>query len=451
MRIVELQQRLGGAADTSRAAGEGSRDLLAAKEAFEHYIRDLENHYPAYYQYKYADEVPSLGSLQGFLAKGRQSFVEYFTRDTVCYALCVQPGSSKLLRIADGGPGIEERFGHNARAGIEERLRQFARLCSDADALNRDFPGFLVSARALYQLLLEPFGLNGGRVIVCQDNGLIPFEALSSDPAKPAFLVRDYAFSYVYSARYLMRRVEPVKGRGDFLGIAPVSFAAYRGMADLKLSEGALQDCSAPYGRVRLLTHGEASRRNFIRQVGDYNTATILTHARADSADEEPVLFMNDSVIHLSELQLLARPAARLIILSACETNVGKNRSGEGIFSLARGFSAAGIPAVAATQWMADEAAIYSISQKFNEYISLGMTKDEALRKAKLHFMFEDRKGSLLPCYWADMVLIGNSEPINFSVGPELWWLVIAVIVGGLVGVGAYLAWRRGGKISYAE
>src|ERR1700693_6167889 len=124
--------------------------------------------------------------------------------------------------------------------------------------------------------------------------------------------------------------------------------------------------------------HADASRQNFIRQVCDYNTTTILTHARADSLDDEPLLFMNDSVIHLSELQLLDKPASKLIILSACQTNVGKNLNGEGIFSLARGFSSAGIPSVAATQWEADEQAIYAISEKFNEYISQGMNKDLA-------------------------------------------------------------------------
>jgi len=152
---------------------------------------------------------------------------------------------------------------------------------------------------------------------------------------------------------------------------------------------------------------------------------------------------MNDSVIHLSELQLLGKPAARLIVLSACQTNVGKNRSGEGIFSLARGFSAVGIPAVAATQWMADETAIYSISEKFSEYIFQGMTKDEALRKAKLFYMFEDKRGSVLPCYWADMILIGNTEPVAFSRGLGIGWDVAIGVIVVLLGVFVFYWVRR--------
>ncbi|HXB06702.1 MAG TPA: CHAT domain-containing tetratricopeptide repeat protein, partial [Puia sp.] len=426
--IVELRQKLNGLADSSSQAKAVLNELLAAKESLEQFIGSLEKGYPAYYQYKYADEGRSLPSLQGLLAKNRQVFVDYFVEDTLCYALCIQPGRTSFVKSV------------NSRPSVEDQLFRFVTFCSDENALNRDFAGFLTCANGLYNLLLKPFHLPGGRVIICQDNGLIPFEALSTDAGKASFLVKDYAFSYVYSARYLMSRLEQGSGRGDFLGIAPVNFAAYTGLADLKLSEEALRNCSAPYSQSRLLMGTDASRRNFIQQVCNYNTTTILTHARADSLDDEPLLFMNDSVIHLSELQLLNKPAARLIVLSACETNAGKNRNGEGIFSLARGFSAAGIPAVAATQWVADEGAIYSISQKFNEYIYSGMNKDEALQKAKLYYMFEDKNGSLLPCYWADMILIGNTEPVAFSRGMSAGWIMPVAL--SLVCMCAFVLYR---------
>ena len=91
--------------------------------------------------------------------------------------------------------------------------------------------------------------------------------------------------------------------------------------------------------------------------------------------------FFKDSVIHLSELQMLGRPSTKLIVLSACQTNAGKNLTGEGIYSLARGFSSAGIPSVVATQWVADDNAIYAISEKFNQLIAGGMSKDSHYRK----------------------------------------------------------------------
>lgn len=113
--------------------------------------------------------------------------------------------------------------------------------------------------------------------------------------------------------------------------------------------------------------------------------------------------------------------------MSACQTNAGKNATGEGIYSLARGFSSVGIPAVAATIWKADEESIYIISQKFNEYLSRGMSKDAALKKAKMFFLETNEGDKQLPYYWANMVLIGNVQPVLLSAHSNLFWLYISV------------------------
>jgi tetratricopeptide (TPR) repeat protein len=430
--IFERQQKLNSAPANSAEARGALKELLTAKDSMEQYIRSLEADHPAYYQYKYAGETASLAALQGFLSEHRQRFVEYFTADTVCYALCVEPARTRFVRMSGD------------KSDIGDQLAGFVRFCADENALNKRYAEFIRSGNRLFRLLFQPFGLPPARVIICEDNGLVPFEALSADSVRPEFLVKRYSFSYVYSARYLMTRFEQEAGKGDFLGIAPISFSAYGGLPDLRLSETALRKCSAPYNRSKLLLYADANRQNFIRQVCNYTVTTVLTHARADSGDGEPALFMNDSIIHLSDLQLLGKPATRLVVLSACQTNLGKNWNGEGIFSLARGFSAAGIPAVAATQWMADESAIYTISEKFNEYISDGMNKDEALQKAKLFYMYSDRQGSLLPCYWADMVLIGNAEPVKTSSGRDRGWIMAMVLLGVLLGIfAAFRYWRR--------
>ena len=56
-------------------------------------------------------------------------------------------------------------------------------------------------------------------------------------------------------------------GKGDFLGIAPVNFAAYAGLPDLNSSDIALKNCSEPYHQTKLFLYKEASRENFIRQI----------------------------------------------------------------------------------------------------------------------------------------------------------------------------------------
>jgi hypothetical protein len=365
--------------------------------------------------------VRPLPSLQKYIGERGQRFIEYFISGATGYALCITPILSKLIKF------------ENSTENIETQLNEFISYCSDGFGLNKNFPRFLIRGNRLYRQMFNPFALTPGRVIICPDNFLVPFEAFTTDSGEARFLIRDYTFSYVYSAQYLMNSYEQVSGAGDFLGIAPVNFGTATGLPGLTSSDNAMRNCAGLYSRSKLLLYSKASRLNFMQQVSRYNTATILTHARADSVDDEPILFMSDSVIHLSELQMLNKPSTKLIILSACQTNMGKNQTGEGVYSLARGFSSAGIPSVAATQWVADDQAIYVITEKFNEFIASGMNKDQALQNAKLYFMDRGDKKNILPFYWADLILIGNSDPILFSTGLAGKWqdplLIVALII----------------------
>ena len=94
---------------------------------------------------------------------------------------------------------------------------------------------------------------------------------------------------------------------------------------------------------------------------------------------------------------------------------------------ITRGFTAAGIPSIAATLWNADEDMIYDISSKFHGYLSQGMSKDSALQKAKIDFIKNNNKEKELPYYWANMILIGNTEPLQLSSGSNMqWWWIAA-------------------------
>ncbi len=128
-----------------------------------------------------------------------------------------------------------------------------------------------------------------------------------------------------------------------------------------------------------------------------------------------------------------SNPSIQFVLLSACQTNIGKNATGEGIYSLARGFASAGIPSVSATLWKADEGAIYKISTKFNEYLAQGMNKSEALQKAKLWYLQTADHEHTMPYYWANMVLIGSSQPLVLTHSNHLWVWISAIVVGVVV------------------
>ena len=343
--------------------------------------------------------------------------MHYFFSDSVLYALAIKADNVNFLRIP-------------AAKNIKKQIATFSELCADKNRLNSNYNHFINLSNSLFASIFQPLNLPHGRIIICTDNSLIPFEALCSDNNGKSFLINNYSFDYVYSAGLLMQQFKNSAAKGSFIGFAPVSFSNDLHVPALQYADAAMQECAGFYKNVLLFTYKNATRNNFFTNASNYSIINIFSHASADTSSNEPVLLMWDSVIHLSELQLLNNPATQLVLLSACETNVGKNATGEGVYSLARGFAAAGIPAIAATLWKADEQSIYKISKKFNQYLSEGMNKDEALQKAKLYFIKNSGKEKLLPYYWANMVLIGNTDAVNVDAANHnyIWWIILAGI-----------------------
>ena len=420
--ITSKQQKLTELEDASQQYLLQQNSLLQTKENFEHYIKSLEKKYPTYYQYKYADAVDSLQSLQQYLAKNNQSFVHYFLGDTVTYILAITPDHAKLIRLS------EKEFN-------KKELVDFLQFCANKQTLNNHYNSFARLSNSIYKSLFQHLQLPTGRITICTDNIVIPFDALCTDETGKHFLLNNYSFNYVYSARFLMKQFINTTAKGNFIGFAPVSFNKSLEVVDLKNADDALHASASYYKKDKLFTHQNASRNNFFTYAPSYSIVSIFSHAFADTTDNEPVLFMQDSAIHLSELQYLNDPATQLVLLSACQTNVGKAATGEGIYSLARGFAAAGIPSVVATLWKADEQTIYAISEKFNEYLSEGMNKDEALQKAKLYFIQNNNSEKILPYYWANMILIGNTDAISLVTKGNnyLWWLAGFLLIAGII------------------
>lgn len=394
--------------------------LLQAKANLERYVKSLESRYPSYYQYKYADEIPSLNALQQRLLKDKQSFVHYFIEDTLAYILATSPAKTKMIRVS------KDIFD-------SRQLTLFMQLCSRKPKTTGQYASFASLSYSLYTLLFQPMNIPEGRVVICPDLYLIPFEAMCTDPAGNNFLIDKYVFSYVYSARYLMKQYKLYPAERNFVGFAPVSFKAYPNVPDLKLSGYALKQSSRHYSKPRLFTYDLATRRAFIDAVSGFTIVNVFSHARADTTDNEPMLYMFDSILHLSALQMIHKPATELVVLSACQTSSGKRAKGEGIFSLAREFSSIGIPSVAATLWNADEQAIYAISGRFHEYLSQGLPKDEALQRAKLDFIKKGGTAKPFPSYWANMILIGNTEAVSLSENHQLWWIAGAILLTAVV------------------
>ncbi len=98
---------------------------------------------------------------------------------------------------------------------------------------------------------------------------------------------------------------------------------------------------------------------------------------------------------------------ADMVVLSACQTALGKEIRGEGLVGLARAFMYAGAPRVVASLWRVPDRATSVLMQNFYKaMLTEGLPPAAALRKAQLTLRRERRWSA--PYYWAGFALQGE-------------------------------------------
>jgi CHAT domain-containing protein len=151
------------------------------------------------------------------------------------------------------------------------------------------------------------------------------------------------------------------------------------------------------------------------RDVNKYRVIHIATHGLLDA--ERPqftglVLSLignktQDGFLRTDEVFNL-RLNGPLVMLSACETGLGKEKRGEGVMGLTRAFIYAGSPTVGVSLWsVADK----STAELMTEFYKRLFSSDSAvattsLREAQLAMIKGKKYGA--PFYWAPFVLVGD-------------------------------------------
>jgi CHAT domain-containing protein/tetratricopeptide (TPR) repeat protein len=162
----------------------------------------------------------------------------------------------------------------------------------------------------------------------------------------------------------------------------------------------------------------EASEDNLQgRDLSRYRVIHIATHGLLDA--ERPqftglVLSLvgnrgGDGFVRTDEVFNL-RLGAPLVMLSACETGLGKEKRGEGVIGLTRAFMYAGAPTVGVSLWsVADKSTADLMTDFYKRLLATGSeptSPTAAMRGAQLALI--DGKKYSAPFYWAPFVLVGE-------------------------------------------
>ena len=184
------------------------------------------------------------------------------------------------------------------------------------------------------------------------------------------------------------------------------------------------------------LVHRQA---NFKMVAPDCRLLLLAMHGIADAENPELSRFLfgdqlfdsleNDNILYASELQIM-QLQADLAVLSACHSGFGKLQKGEGVYSLARAFARAGVPATVMSLWLLHENSAGPLVQGFLKYLQAGKTKDEALRLAKLDYLKDDQYFEMThPFYWAGVTASGDMCALDLGASGwrNGWWLLLAM------------------------
>jgi CHAT domain-containing protein len=216
----------------------------------------------------------------------------------------------------------------------------------------------------------------------------------------------------------------PLKGTaGEALAlktILPQATVFTRGQA----TEAALKQLHSP-GILHVATHGFFLRDQEIRLVAgrDLIVDTVQSVGPSNQPTENPLLRSglalagvnqrlgradqgDDGVLTAMEAAGLDLWGTKLVVLSACDTGVGKVKNGEGVFGLRRALSLAGSETQVMSLWPVSDLGTRDLMTEYYKALERGEGRGDGLRRVQLEMIRS--KGRRHPFYWASFIQSGE-------------------------------------------
>ncbi len=194
-----------------------------------------------------------------------------------------------------------------------------------------------------------------------------------------------------------------------------------------------------------------ATRENLLNiKTGDYKILHFATHGLTNG--ERPELSgialsgfdekrqKLDQLFRIQDIYALDLNAD-LVVLSACDTGVGKEIKGEGLMSLNNAFLQTGAKSVVASLWKVEDGATLELMKHFyGALVNENLTPSQSLRKAQMKLRENPQYKS--PFYWAGFTVQGDFRSVpKISRGYGFWIYLTPLLP--LVPIGFYLYRRR--------
>ncbi|WP_299225189.1 CHAT domain-containing protein [uncultured Psychroserpens sp.] len=419
--------------------------FIEVNKNWQDFLLTLKRDYPKYYDLKYASITKSFEFNNSI--KNGQSVIRYVYIYDELYAILIEKDTVNLFEL-------------NTK-----------KLNKTLDNFNNENEIFVQNVNAYYDLyafLWQPLeqSISNKNIIIVPDGNLfnLSFEVLSTkninsyEDLHQVSLLSRYCISYNYSLLLINKNKKPKFFEKNFVAFSPEFTDEMKSNYKTVITDSVFLDKSyltllpqpfatnlaKEYSKIFdgiSFINENASKQIFTSRANEHKIIHIGTHAESNNVSPElsRLIFaknVNDSIAtddnSLYTFEIYNQNlSSNLAILTACETGKPSYQAGEGMISLAHAFNYAGSESMLTSLWEIDEKSSTEILHFFYDNISKGMTKDLALKHAKLEYIKGAKGRTLHPDYWAGLVLIGDTSPIDLKTSSFniSYWLISIVLL----------------------
>lgn len=445
------------------------RELSALQGQLKALRETIQRDFPKYFALKYEEFKLDIADLQKQL-EPKQTLLQYHLSDRYMSILHIQKESYTLKN-------------HPLPVGLSDQVVAFREALTNIQDLKKDKASADLKlaqlGHELYQVLLaeslQELPASTQKIIIIPDGILayLPFEQLLTQPinkstsyAKWPYLIKDYSISYAYS-NILWQQQQLKKSPHKEVKLA--AFAPSYGQKtadsedvlsmlrsdDIVDLPGALKESQAVAELFKgtVWSGTAATEAQFKAIAKDYSVFHFSMHGILNDQDpmrshllfqqSDPTLVdaFNDNTLHMAELYGMELDA-QMVVLSACNSGVGRLNQAEGLMSLSRAFAYSGVESIIMSMWSVPDQSTSELMIEFYKQLKKGLSKDDALRAAKLNYL-ETNDDPLFghPYFWSGFLSIGQQQALYTK--SQSGFLFGGLVLLFLVIIGFYFSWKR--------
>jgi CHAT domain-containing protein len=284
---------------------------------------------------------------------------------------------------------------------LETRVIEMRHLIREQDM------NWATASKELYQALIEPVEkwIEGKKRLIIGPYRVLhylPFSALLDRNSRP--LIDNHSIVIIPSLAALAfcRETKSLTdGKLVAFSLGDMKVAGYPPLPGTAREVEALRKI-CPGSRV---VHGkEFVKEQIQKQIAGAGRLHFATHGYVNADDPKGSgLLTASGLVTVPDIMALKTGAA-MVVLSACNTGMGKIFPGDDQVGIMRSFMIAGSPAIVSSLWSVSDESTVKLMSFFYQNLSKGMDRGEALRQAELSLM----KEYPAPIHWAPFMVTGE-------------------------------------------